>query len=113
MVLSHKLRNRRAGFVKPFLSPTAKAPQCGNGSDRQRIAVKTAEVNFICPNCGSLNEVMKAGAVPEAIDPDIACPTCGGPLPAREGQFVLKYFLLRKTCRGPKWQRLPLHAEPE
>jgi hypothetical protein len=50
------------------------------------------------------------GTRPEANDPEIAC---GGPLPAREGQFVLKYFLLRKTGRRPKWQRLPLHAEPE
>jgi len=106
MVLSHKRKSRRAGFIKPFPSPAVEAPQCG-------VAVQTAEVNFTCPNCSSLYEVAKAEAMAEAIDPNIACPTCDGPLPAREGQFALKYFLYRKTASGPKWQRLPLHAEPD
>jgi hypothetical protein len=33
---------------------------------------------------------------PEAVDHKITCGVCGGPLAAREGQFVVKYFLLRK-----------------
>ena len=110
MVASHKLSGRRGGLDRPCLPPAAKAPQCGNPSE---LAVQTAEVNFVCPNCSSLYEIVKAGAAREAIDPDIACPTCGGSLPAREGRFALKYFLLRKVGGGPKWQRLPLQAEPE
>ena len=72
------------------------------------LLVKTAEVNFICPHCGSLYEVVRAKALPDSADPRIRCPTCTGPLPAREAQFVLKYFLLRKADRG--WHRTPLGA---
>jgi hypothetical protein len=32
----------------------------------------------------------------------VTCRACGGPLPAREGEFVLKYFLLRKAARRHK-----------
>jgi predicted RNA-binding Zn-ribbon protein involved in translation (DUF1610 family) len=71
--------------------------------------VRTAAVNFTCPHCGSLYEVVRAKALPEARDPRITCPTCAGPLPAREAQFLLKYFLLKKTNRG--WHRTPL-AQP-
>ncbi len=72
------------------------------------LLVQTAEVNFICPHCGSLYEVVRAKALPDSVDPRIACPTCAGPLPAREAQYELKYFLLRKADRG--WHRTPLGA---
>jgi hypothetical protein len=32
-----------------------------------------------------------------AKDCEITCLACGGPLPSREGQFVLKYFLLSRS----------------
>ena len=81
---------------RPVPVPTAQHP-----------LVQTAEVNFICPHCGSFYEVIKAEALPDS-DPRITCPTCAAPLPAREAQFVLKYFLLRKANRG--WRRTPLGA---
>ena len=71
--------------------------------------VQTAEVNFLCPHCGSFYEVMRAEALPDQVDPQITCPTCAGPLPAREAQFVLKYFLLRKADRG--WHRTPVASQ--
>jgi predicted RNA-binding Zn-ribbon protein involved in translation (DUF1610 family) len=71
--------------------------------------VETAEVNFVCPHCGSLYEVVRAEALPNSVDPRITCPTCAGPLPAREAQFALKYFLLRKADRG--WHRTLLGAQ--
>jgi hypothetical protein len=72
------------------------------------LLVQTAEVNFICPQCGSFYEVVRAKALPDGVDRRIACPTCTGPLPAREAQFVLKYFLLRKANR--EWHRTRLGA---
>jgi hypothetical protein len=65
-----------------------------------------AEVNFICPHCGSFYEVVRAEALPESFHSLVACPNCTKPLPAREAQFALKYFLFRKASRG--WQRLPV-----
>jgi predicted RNA-binding Zn-ribbon protein involved in translation (DUF1610 family) len=91
-------------------------PDCDHrrrGSGLSRTArdpvVRTAEVNFTCPHCGSFYEVVRAKASPEALDPRITCPTCDGPLPTREAQFVLKYFLLRKADRG--WYRTPLGGQ--
>ena len=95
MRLSHERSSRRLALV-----PTA---QCG--------IVQTAEINFTCPHCASLYEVVRAEALPESVDSRIACLTCAGPLPTREAQFILKYFLLRKADRG--WQRIPLGAQSE
>ena len=70
--------------------------------------VRTATVHFKCPHCDALYQVVKAEAGPETIDGDIACRVCGGPLAARDGEFVLKYFLLRKAGRQQVWgQRRP------
>ena len=84
MVLSHNRRSRRAGLVELSL------PLCGSG--HPPVTVKTAEVNFTCPKCSSLYEVVRAEAAP-AVDPDITCPICGGPLPARQAQYALRYYL--------------------
>ena len=82
---------------RPVPVPTAEGP-----------LVQTAEVNFICPHCGSFYEAVRAQALPDSVDPRVTCATCAGSLPAREAQFVLKYFLLRKANRG--WHRMPLGA---
>jgi hypothetical protein len=54
---------------------------------------------FRCPNCNALYQVVRAKAGPEIVDFEGACGLCGGALVAREGQFVLKYYLLRKAIR--------------
>jgi predicted RNA-binding Zn-ribbon protein involved in translation (DUF1610 family) len=52
-------------------------------------------VQFQCPNCGALYQVIKCEAGPETDDRRITCGDCSAPLVGRDGQFVLKYFLLR------------------
>jgi predicted RNA-binding Zn-ribbon protein involved in translation (DUF1610 family) len=61
--------------------------------------------SFHCPNCNALYQIVRQEAGPETIDKGITCRSCGAPLPAREGKFVLKYFLLRKSARTQKWRR--------
>ena len=58
-----------------------------------------------CPNCSALYHIVKVEAGPESIDREVTCRACGGPLPARDGKFVMKYFLLRKAGRNQKWNR--------
>jgi hypothetical protein len=55
---------------------------------------------FTCPNCGAFYQIVKVEAGPETNDRELACRACGGPLAAREGKLVLKYFLLRKGIRS-------------
>jgi len=55
---------------------------------------------FTCPNCNALYQIVKVEAGPETDNREITCRACGGPLVAREGNFVLKYFLLRKGIRS-------------
>jgi predicted RNA-binding Zn-ribbon protein involved in translation (DUF1610 family) len=88
------------------LSRERHSPGSGQLLTAQDPLVQTAEVNFICPHCGSFYEVVKATTRPESVDPQVTCLTCTGPLPAREAQFVLKYFLFRKANRG--WHRTPV-----
>jgi hypothetical protein len=54
---------------------------------------------FRCKSCFALYQIIKGPAGPETVDREIACRVCNTPLPAREGQFVLKYFLLREASR--------------
>ena len=54
--------------------------------------------SFVCPNCDALYELVKMEAGPETVAREVACRSCGAPLSGMEGNFVLKYFLLRKAC---------------
>jgi hypothetical protein len=62
-------------------------------------------VHFNCPNCNALYRVTKVEARREIIDRWVTCRACSGPLPAREEQFVLKYFLLREAARPDRRAR--------
>ena len=57
---------------------------------------------FKCPHCSALYHIIKVEAGPESDDREITCRICGGPLRAREGKFVFKYFLLRHAGRPQK-----------
>jgi hypothetical protein len=62
--------------------------------------------SFTCPNCQALYSLVKVEAGPETNDRELACRVCDAPLPAREGRFVLKYFLLRNGGRGQRFRRV-------
>jgi predicted Zn finger-like uncharacterized protein len=56
----------------------------------------TDRASFTCPNCNALYQVVRHEAGPETVNHEITCRACGSPFPARDGRFVLKYFVLRK-----------------
>jgi hypothetical protein len=60
---------------------------------------------FNCPHCDALYQVVKVEAGPETVDRQLTCRSCGGPLPSREGKFIIKYFMLRKAGRIQKWRK--------
>jgi hypothetical protein len=64
------------------------------------MASKGTTVFFNCPNCDALYQRIKVEAGPETDNREITCRACGGLLAGREGNFVLKYFLLRKKARA-------------
>jgi hypothetical protein len=75
----------------------AEAPKVTSWRDR---AMTTAKPTFFhCPDCNALYQVVKTEAGPETVDQEITCRGCGAPWAGREGKFVLKYFLLRKSSR--------------
>jgi len=53
-----------------------------------------------------LPEVVKVEAGPGTTLQELTCLSCGGPLAAREGKFVLKYFLLRKAVQKSRRTRI-------
>jgi predicted Zn finger-like uncharacterized protein len=57
------------------------------------MATKAAE--FHCPNCNALYKVVRMEAKSTADDREIVCRACGAPLQGREGNFILKYFLVK------------------
>jgi transcription elongation factor Elf1 len=69
--------------------------------------VRPTRVEFFrCPKCEALYQLVRAKAVPETTNEgEIPCLVCGAPLSAREGELVLKYFLLRQAVRRKAWQK--------
>jgi len=61
--------------------------------------VATGTKFFNCPNCNALYQIIKVEAGPESVDREIAWLACRRPLPWREGNSVVKYFMLRKAGR--------------
>jgi hypothetical protein len=54
------------------------------------------------PNCDALYQVLKVEPEPETVFQEVPCRACREPLVGREGNFVLKYFLLREAARVQK-----------
>jgi hypothetical protein len=69
-------------------------------ASRERIMAGRPRSSFTCPNCEALYEIVRVEAGPETDSREIVCRACGAPLAARDGRFVLKYFLLRKGLRS-------------
>jgi hypothetical protein len=67
--------------------------------DDKTIMHGTTTAQFNCAICNALYHLIKVEAGPETVDRELNCRACGTLLPARDGQFVLKYFLLQKPRR--------------
>jgi transcription elongation factor Elf1 len=56
---------------------------------------------YACPTCGAEYNVIRVEAKPVAREGRLTCTKCGGPLNAREGRFMLEYFLVGASQRYP------------
>jgi hypothetical protein len=54
---------------------------------------------FECPHCKAKYDVVRMEAPGVEADTQVSCISCGGPLPGREGPFLLKYFLVSRRLR--------------
>jgi hypothetical protein len=54
---------------------------------------------FQCPQCDAVYQVVRVEAE-AACDRDINCPVCHAPLRSRDGNFILKYFLMGQPKRS-------------
>jgi transcription elongation factor Elf1 len=52
---------------------------------------------FNCPTCNGRYKLVRADADDQSSSGQIECYYCGGPLIGREGQLVLKYFVVDKS----------------
>lgn len=52
---------------------------------------------FNCPNCEAQYQVVKVEAPPVMGERQLTCLSCVGPLNARDGRFLLKYFFTDLT----------------
>jgi hypothetical protein len=57
----------------------------------------TQPAQFNCPNCGARYKVVRVAA--DSSLREITCRSCGGPLRASEGGYILKYFLIDRPKR--------------
>ena len=56
---------------------------------------------YVCPTCGAEYNVVRVEAKPAVQEGRLTCTKCGGPLNAREGRFMLEYFLVGGSRRHP------------
>ena len=52
---------------------------------------------FICPQCKSRYKLVRAEPGPRTTDRAIHCKVCGHPLASRDGEYVLKDFLISRS----------------
>jgi predicted RNA-binding Zn-ribbon protein involved in translation (DUF1610 family) len=64
-----------------------------------RVMPLTSTTPFECPNCGAQYKLVRVETETALPEQKIACRKCGGPLPATEGPFILKYFLVGRSRR--------------
>ena len=76
----------------------------GVGGSRMGLKSQAELVN--CPNCNVEYRLVRAEAGPETSYGQIECYHCGGPLNAREGQYILKYFLVKNQRKRAKASRV-------
>jgi hypothetical protein len=57
---------------------------------------------FVCSECGSGYKVVRVKADADLPYRLIYCRVCKHPLTAMEGEFVLKYFLVRRASDSPR-----------
>ncbi|MGA2894520.1 MAG: hypothetical protein ABSE22_16775 [Xanthobacteraceae bacterium] len=50
--------------------------------------------DFTCPGCSAVYRLVRVQAAPETVDRMLHCPVCREQLTSREGDYVLKYFLV-------------------
>jgi hypothetical protein len=77
---------------------------------RERCMPGRGPSSFTCPSCKALYELVKVAAGPETVFRDVSCRVCDRALAGREGDFVLKYFLLRK---GRTFKNRGAHSKPQ
>jgi hypothetical protein len=56
---------------------------------------------YACRTCGTEYKVVRVEAKTTVRDGRLTCSKCGGPLHAREGRYILKYFLVGGSRRYP------------
>ena len=61
--------------------------------------------SFHCPNCNALYRVVEVEAGPDTVDREITCRSCGTSFASRNGNLVLKYFLVRKAEHAHRLRR--------
>ena len=75
--------------------------------DNRMTMVADQPSSFHCSNCNALYQVVKVEAGPCTVDRGITCRCCEAPLIDREGNLVVKYFLLREAGRVPEVGNAP------
>ena len=60
----------------------------------------SASTPFNCPNCKASYKLVRVKAPPVINENQLTCLSCGGPLTAREGGFVLKYFFIQRNLES-------------
>ena len=57
---------------------------------------------FVCPGCGSDYRVVRVEAEADLPHRLLHCRVCKHPLTAMDGEFLLKYFLVRRASDSPR-----------
>ena len=71
---------------------------------------KLAPAPFVCPHCAAQYKLVRVEATSSTLYREVVCLSCGAPLAAREGAYVLKYFLVQQPSQ--RQRRTSLFVRP-
>jgi hypothetical protein len=71
-----------------------------------RMVNQSHAEHFSCRNCNAKYLLIRVESEPDPSHGGIECHHCGAPLNGREGQFILKYFLIDRPRRKLKPTRV-------
>ena len=62
------------------------------------LTTEDARLEFHCPSCDAGYKVVRVAKESGKAYRPVHCRVCRGPLPATEGDDILKYFLVRRPA---------------
>jgi predicted Zn finger-like uncharacterized protein len=86
--------------------------RCCERRSRSSYLGENNSQDFACPQCESRYKLIREKAGPPTSNQPVRCRVCGHVLASREGEDILKYFLIFRRAAEPHWNAMAKLSMP-